>query len=126
MSTRSRGRRSRRRCSSACSSERSVPAEGTDFLHPQTGDPAGSQKLSGRLNHLAASLFHFTQDRLDLLRWEAAQEATRTGSILVRGFCAALLAFFTLEAAATLLIAVFWDTSWRLQVIAAVLAAALA
>lgn len=88
-------------------------------------DGADGGKLSEGLNQLATGLLKFAEDRLDLLRWEAAQEGSRIGGMLVRGFCAALLGFFTLEALALLIIATFWDTAWRLQVIAGVLLAAL-
>ena len=81
-------------------------------------------KLSETLNQLATSLLQFAEDRVDLLRWEAAHEGARIGGLLVRGFCAALLGFFTLEILALLVIAVFWDTAWRLQVIAGVVLAA--
>jgi uncharacterized membrane protein YqjE len=100
-----------------------VPADDADPALAY--DPAAPPKLSESLNQLAVSALKFAEDRLDLLRWEAAHEGARIGGMLVRGFCAALLAFFTLEVLALLVIAVFWDTAWRLQVIAAVLAAAL-
>ncbi|HZP13198.1 MAG TPA: phage holin family protein [Nevskiaceae bacterium] len=85
---------------------------------------APSPKLSDTLNELATGLLQFVEDRVDLLRWEAAHEGARIGALLVRGFCAALLGFFTLEVLAVLLIAVFWDTAWRLQVISGVVLAA--
>lgn len=85
---------------------------------------AEGDSLSAQLNRLAVSLLTFSEDRLDLLRWEAAHELSRVSSMLVRGFCAALLGFFTLEVLALLLVAIFWDTAWRLQAIAAVMLAA--
>jgi uncharacterized membrane protein YqjE len=103
-----------------------VAAGSAEFLHVVTGEPTGGEKLSERLNHLATSLFKFTQDRLDLLRWEVAQEGARLGSMLVYGFCAALLAFLTVEVFAVLLISTFWDTQWRVPVILALLVASLA
>ena len=100
-----------------------MPADDAD---PRLAFDAGSEsKLSDQLNRLAVSLFHFAEDRVELLRWEASHELTRIGSLLVRAFCAALLGFFTLEILALLVIAVFWDTAWRLQVIAAVVLSAL-
>jgi uncharacterized membrane protein YqjE len=100
-----------------------VPADDAD---PRVAFDAGAEsKLSEQLNQLALSLFHFAEDRVDLLRWEAAHELSRIGSLLVRAFCAALLAFFTLEVIAFLVIAVFWDTAWRLQVVAGVMLSAL-
>ena len=82
-------------------------------------------KLSDGLNHLAIALLKFAEDRFDLLRWEAAHEGSRISGMLVRGFCAALLGFLTLEVLVLLIVASFWDTAWRLQVLVGVMLAAL-
>lgn len=100
-----------------------MPADGVD---PGIAVEPSPPKLSETLNQLAASLLQFAEDRVDLLRWEAAHEGARIGGLLVRAFCAALLAFFTLEVLALMVIAVFWDTAWRLQVISGVVLAAFA
>lgn len=101
-----------------------MPADDVDpGVDPRIAVEPGP-KLSETLNQLASSLLQFAEDRVDLLRWEAAHEGARIGGLLVRGFCAALLGFFTLEILALLVIAVFWDTAWRLQVIAGVVLAA--
>ncbi len=100
-----------------------MPADDTD---PRLAyDAASGARLSEQLNHLAVGLLKFAEDRLDLLRLEAAHEGSRIGAMLVRGFCAALLGFLTLEVLALLIVAVFWDTAWRLQVIAGLMLAAL-
>jgi uncharacterized membrane protein YqjE len=80
-------------------------------------DPQAGESFSERLNQFFVSLVRFGQDRFDLLRWEAAHEGSRFGAMLLRGFCAALLALFTLEVLLLLLVASFWDTPWRMRIV---------
>ena len=87
--------------------------------------PAAEQSLSERLSRFAVSAVRFAEDRLNLLRWEAAHEGSRLGAMLLRGFCAALLALFTLESLTLFLVASFWDTHWRMHVIGGVACLAL-
>ncbi len=101
-----------------------MPADGVDT--PRRLTPAvDDEGLSQKLNHLAVSLLKFAQDRLDLLRWEAAHEGSRIGAMLLFGLSAMLLALFTFETLTLLIVAAFWDTPWRMHVIVGVFAAAL-
>jgi len=88
-------------------------------------DPQAGDGLADRLGQLTVSLFDFAQDRLDLLRWEAAHEGSRLLSMLFYGFCALLLALFTFETLTLLIVAIFWDTAWRWHAIGGVTGAAL-
>lgn len=63
-----------------------------------------------RLGH---GLLDLTQNRLKLVEHELAQELDRIGLLLARQMLLALSGLLTLQCLALLLVALTWDTPWR-------------
>lgn len=84
-------------------------------------DPLGT-----RLRRLAGNLLGYAQNRLELLGVELAQERARVGSVLTCGLLMMLFGMLTLQFGALLLVALSWDSAWRVPVIATLSALALA
>lgn len=76
-----------------------------------------NEDLSDTLKRLAASLLVNAQTRFDLLRVELAEERARIGFSLYCGAALCFLAFLTLELAALAIVARYWDSPYRLQVV---------
>ena len=63
------------------------------------------------------------QARLELLQIELAAEQARLGRQLLRSLVLVLLIFLALQTGGLLLVALAWNTPWRIPVIAALAAA---
>lgn len=78
--------------------------------------------IGGRMHQMAATALEFLYGRVSLLQWELAQERTRLMVLLRQTLLAALFILLSAQLLAVLLVAVAWNTPWRLHVIGALLA----
>ena len=74
--------------------------------------------LFGSVKNLAASLVTHLHTRLQLFATEFAEEKLRQTSLLFGAIVALLFTFMTLVLAVLLVIAVYWDTPYRLHAVA--------
>ena len=68
------------------------------------------------VRRLGLSLVDSAHDRLKLLQVDLADELDRLGSLLTQQILVALSALFTLQLLSMALLAVIWDTVWRVPV----------
>jgi uncharacterized membrane protein YqjE len=74
--------------------------------------------LLGSVKNLAASLVTHLHTRLQLFATEFAEEKLRQTSLLFGAIVALLFTFMTLVLAVLFVIAVYWDTPYRLHAVA--------
>ena len=74
--------------------------------------------LFGSVKNLAASLVTHLHTRLQLFATEFAEEKLRQTSLLFGAIVALLFIFMTLVLAVLFVIAVYWDTPYRLHAVA--------
>ena len=84
-------------------------------IQPADAPPVG---LFGSLRNLAASLVAHLYTRLELFATEFAEEKLRLTSLLLGVVLTLFFAFMALVLAALFVIAVYWDTPYRLHAVA--------
>lgn len=81
--------------------------------------------LHDSLRQLLAESVTASHGRLELLIFELGDERERLGLLLKRGLVVALACFVALQFAVLLVVALVWNSDWRIAAISALLAAAL-
>lgn len=94
----------------------------TTATGPRTLPGGVHADVGGRLHHLAASALQLLQGHVALLQWELLQESARLGSRLRRGLTVCLGILLSAQLLLVLLVALAWDTPWRLHVVGGLLA----
>jgi len=82
--------------------------------------------LTDKLGELSASLIGFARGRLDLLRREADEAGARIGALAARALVVVVFTLVAMQTAALGVIAIFWDTPYRVAAIFMVALAAAA
>lgn len=82
------------------------------------GKPVSDPPLSDTLRRLVAQSMNVLQGRFELFKLEIHEERLRLGEVLSRGVLAALAIFLAVQLIAMLVVALVWDTQWRLPVVA--------
>jgi uncharacterized membrane protein YqjE len=82
------------------------------------------QELTQRLQQFGSTALEFLQGRIALLQWELAQERARLGTMISRALLAGFFLLLSVQLLAMLLVALTWDTPWRVPVIAGLLGGA--
>lgn len=75
----------------------------------------------GRLQRLLRSTLQYARVRVEILEVELHLERARLGAMLMRGVALALSALLGLQLVIVLLLALSWNTPWRLHVIVALI-----
>lgn len=79
--------------------------------------PLPDPPLSDSLRRVLAQSMNVVQGRFELFKLEIDDERQRLGQVLSRGLLAALSIFLAVQLIALLLVALVWDTPWRLPVV---------
>lgn len=78
---------------------------------------APPSNLFGSLRQLGASLVAHLYTRLELLKWEYVKERGRLATLLISSLLALFFAFLAIVVAAFGVIAMYWDTPYRMNAI---------
>lgn len=73
--------------------------------------------IQTRVQRLLRSAADYARVRMELLELELNAERERLGAVLRRGLVLALTLLSTLQLSAALLVALSWDTPWRLPIL---------
>lgn len=79
--------------------------------------PLSDPPLSDTLRRLVAQSMNVLQGRFELFKLEIHEERVRLGQLLGRGLLAALSIFLAVQLIAMLIVALTWDTQWRIPVV---------
>ena len=82
--------------------------------------PASAPKapgISDTLKRLLALSIDSAQGRFELVQCELGDERARLGQLLTRGLFAGFMIFLTVQLLAVLVVALAWDTNWRIPVV---------
>ena len=89
-----------------------TPSQGSVADKPLSDPP-----LSDTLRRLVAQSMNVLQGRFELFKLEIHEERVRLGQLLSRGLLAALSIFLAVQLIAMLIVALSWDTQWRIPVV---------
>lgn len=87
----------------------------------QHGNGSMQQDLFDRLHGLGATALEFLQGRVALLQWELAQEKSRLSAMLTRALLCGFFLLLSVQLLVILLVALTWETPWRMHVIVGLL-----
>jgi len=79
--------------------------------------PRSDPPLSDTLRRLVAQSLNVMQGRVELVKLELREERVRLGQVISRGLLAALSIFLVVQLTAILVVALVWDTQWRVPVV---------
>lgn len=79
--------------------------------------PLSDSPLSDTLRRLVAQSLNVLHGRFELFKLEIDEERVRLGQVLGRGLLAALSIFLAVQLIAMLIVALVWDTQWRIPVV---------
>lgn len=85
------------------------------------GGGSMQQDLLDRMHGLGVTALEFLQGRVALLQWELAQERARLGAMLSRALLAGFFLLLSIQLLVILLVALTWETQWRIHVIGGLL-----
>lgn len=94
-----------------------TPSQGPVARKPLSAPPPSDPPLSDTLRRLLSQSMNLMQGRFELFKLEIHDERLRLGQVLSRGLLAALSIFLSVQLVAMLLVALVWDTSWRIPVV---------